>query len=54
MQHIKPPPVQVIAPEGFEGTQFGFDDQQRSAGAVALNLASVAQPPAQTVQPENA
>lgn len=54
MTNINPPPVQVIAPEGFEGTQFGFDDQQRSAGAVAINLASMAQPPAQTVQPENA
>lgn len=54
MQHITTPPVQAIAPDGFEATEFGFDDQQRSAGAVAFQLASVAQPPAQTVQPEDA
>lgn len=54
MQHISQPPAQAIAPDGFEATQFGFDDQQRSAGAVAMQLASVAQPPAQTVQPEDA
>lgn len=51
--HSKPL-AQAIAPEGFEATQFGFDDQASAARPVAIHLASAAQPPAQTVQPEDA